>query len=316
MSDHLPRVTVIVVSWNVKSLLRECLASVAREAPTVRGGVEVIVVDNASRDGSAEMARVEFPEARVIANRDNVGFGRANNQALAFASGMYLLLLNPDAALLPGSLSRLSAVLDSRPGTRAAGARLLNSDGSLQRWTGGAFPSLWNVACHYLFLSRLLPAALRPPSLYLEREADGEIDVDWVCGACLLLRRDAVGDFIFDPGFFLYGEDMELCQRIRATGGNVVYTPRASVVHHQGASIRQQKGGVLLSSLKGPRRFFSLSHSRAAVFAFDALTVAGFLVRWLAYGAAARLRSSAALRDRCASSRSYLGLALRVMRGD
>jgi GT2 family glycosyltransferase len=207
-------------------------------------------------------------------------------------------------------------VLDSRPGTRAAGARLVNADGSLQRWTGGAFPTLWNVACHYLFLSRFLPPALRPASLYLEREADADIDVDWVTGACLLLRRDAVGDFIFDPGFFMYGEDMELCHRIKAAGGRVVYTPRASVVHHQGASIKQQQGAVLLSSLKGPRRFFSLSHSRLSVFFFDALTVGGFLLRWLAYGAVARLRSSAAMRDRCASSRSYLGLALRVMRGD
>jgi N-acetylglucosaminyl-diphospho-decaprenol L-rhamnosyltransferase len=274
------------------------------------------VVDNASKDGSARMVATEFPGVALIANTDNRGFGRANNQALPYARGRDVLLLNPDAAVLPGSLERLLSTLDADERIHAVGARLLNTDGSLQRWTGGAFPTLWNVACHYLFLGRLLPAALRPPSLYLEREVLRDIDVDWVSGACLLLRRSAVGPFIFDPGFFMYGEDMELCQRLRNAGGRVVYTPFASVLHHQGASMKQQAGSVLLSSLKGPRRFFSLTHSRTAVFAFDALTVAGFFLRWVAYGLAARVRSSARYRQRCASSRSYMRLALRVMRGD
>jgi GT2 family glycosyltransferase len=316
VSAPAPLVSVIVVSWNVERLLRECIRSIHREAASISAGVEVVVVDNASRDGSVAMMRAEFPEVTTLANSDNVGFGRANNQALPLARGTYLLLLNPDAALLPGALARLVAVLDSYPAARIAGARLLNSDGTLQRWTGGAFPTLWNVACHYLFVARLLPPRWRPASLYLEREPAQDLDVDWVSGACLLLRRDAVDRFIFDPGFFMYGEDMELCQRVKAAGGRVVYAPRASVIHHQGASMKQQEGAVLLSSLKGPRRFFSASRSRAAVWVFDALTVAGFLLRWLAYGLAARLKASAAYRMRCESSRTYLGLALRVMRGD
>jgi GT2 family glycosyltransferase len=193
---------------------------------------------------------------------------------------------------------------------------LLNSDGSLQRWTGGAFPTLRNVAAHYLFLGRFLPAAVCPASLYLEGEASAVVDVDWVSGACLLLRRSAVGDFIFDPGFFMYGEDMELCQRLRNAGGRVVYTPFSSVVHHQGASMKQQTGTVLLSSIKGPRRFFSLTRPRAAVLVFDVLTVAGFFLRWVAFACAARLRSSGAYRQRSVSSRAYMRLAVRVMRGD
>jgi GT2 family glycosyltransferase len=298
----------------VSALLRECLDSVFRDAAAARLAVEVVVVDNASRDDTLAML-ARYPTVRVIANRDNVGFGRANNQALARVHGELILLLNPDTVVLPGALRALVAVAHARADVAIVGARLLNTDGSLQRWTGGAFPSIWNVACHYLFLGRALPRAWQPSSLYLDRDRGEDTDVDWVSGACLLLRRSAVGTFIFDERFFLYGEDMDLCHRVRASGRRIVYTPRATIVHHQGASMKQQQGDVLLASLKGPRQFFATLSPGPKVLVYDALTVAGFLLRWIANAVAGHVLRSPRHRARAQSSRRYLAVALKVAGG-
>jgi GT2 family glycosyltransferase len=309
-----PVVSIIIVSWKVPALLRECLNSVFDQAENGHA-MEVIVVDNNSDDGSVEMVRAEFPGVAIVANARNVGFGAANNQAVPLCHGKYLLLLNPDTVVIDGAVDRLVEMMEASPSTAVMGARLLNTDGTLQRWTGGAFPTLWNVACHYLFLSRALPRSLRPKPLYLEYDARTDLDVDWVTGACMILPRRSVEDSIFDPGFFMYGEDMEFCYRVKRAGGTVVYSPRASVIHHQGASMKQQEGDALLSSLKGPRRFFSMTHPKFKVFLFDALTVMGFFIRWIAFATAARLKANSAYRQRCASSRRYMTFALRVMRG-
>jgi N-acetylglucosaminyl-diphospho-decaprenol L-rhamnosyltransferase len=313
MHEAAVRLSVIIVNWNVRELLRACLHSVLRELDGRAGDAEIIVVDNASSDGSAEMVAREFPGARLIANAGNVGFGAANNQGFAVSRGRFVLLLNPDTIVLQGAFDRLLDALEAVPEVAALGCRLLNADGTLQKWTAGAFPTLANVACHYLFLNWLLPGVLRS-SLYLDRDLAEDTDVDWVSGACMLLRRERLGERIFDEAYFMYGEDMDLCQRLRGAGWRVRYTPRASIIHYQGASMRQQQGDLLLSSLKGPRQFFGRSRPRHQVLAFDALTVCGFFLRWVAYGAAATLRPHGPYRTWRDSSRSYLGLALRVMR--
>jgi GT2 family glycosyltransferase len=204
--------------------------------------------------------------------------------------------------------------MDRHPRVGAVGCRLLNTDGSLQRWTGGAFPNLANVACHYLFLDRLLPAGWRPRPLFLDRDAQEDLDVGWVSGACMMLRREAVGARIFDPRFFLYGEDLELCYRLRRSGWGVVYTPTASIVHHQGASMKQQAGEIMLSSLKGPRYFLLQTRSRAEVMFIDLLTLMGFGLRGILYGIAAVLRPGRGYAAKAESSLHYLGVAFRVMR--
>src|SRR5208282_717928 len=210
------------------------------------------VVDNDSGDGSPAMVEAEFPEVTLIANNANVGFGAANNQAMGHCHGEWILLLNPDTVVRPGSIDRMLERIQQSPRIAVVGCRLENGDGTLQKWTGGAFPTFRNLVNHYFFLDRLVPRAWREAPLYLDRDVRDDVQVGWVSGACMLLRRSAVGEEIFSPQFFMYGEDMELCYRMRRAGYDVIYSPAASIIHFQGQSMKQQQGEIMLSSLKGP----------------------------------------------------------------
>lgn len=308
-------VSVIIVNWRVRDLLRQCLRSLQSSAGIPAERLQVIVVDNDSRDGSVAMVTAEFPEVALIANPDNPGFGRANNQALPLCRGRYVLLLNPDTVVMDSAVLRMLERMEANPDVAAIGCRLTNADRSLQRWTGGAFPRLWNVASHYLFLDLLLPRGLRAPPLYLTHDAPTDIDVDWVSGACMMLRAAALGGTLFDPRFFMYGEDMELCHRLKLAGHRVLYSPAASIVHFQGASMKQQHGDVLLSALKGPRQFYRQTRGERALWWFDALTVAGFAMRCLLYNAASWIRPRRGFAAKAASSRDLMQRAWRIHQG-
>ena len=308
-------VSVIVVNWNVRELLRECLRSTLEDGGVAPERLELIVVDNDSKDGSVEMVRAEFPQVALIANADNLGFGRANNQALPLCRGRYVMLLNPDTRVLPGAVRALVAHMDATPDAAVMGCRLLNADLSLQRWTGGAYPRLLNVVNHYLFVDRLLPPGWRPMPLYLDRDVAHDIEVDWVSGAVMLLRADRLGGRLFDPHYFMYGEDMELCHRLKAAGGRVIYTPVASIVHYQGESMKQQDADVMLSSLKGPRQFYRHVRGDRGVLLYDLVTVAGFGLRAVLYRLASLARGGdARLAAKARSSRDLMGRAWRILR--
>lgn len=304
--------SIIIVNWKVRDLLRACLASVYAEAEMPRAAFEVVVVDNDSRDGSVEMVRAEFPQVQLIANVDNPGFGRANNQALPLCSGRFILLLNPDTVVLDHGLDRMVQHLEANPGISVLGCRLLNGDRTLQRWTGGSFISVPSAACHYLFLDKILPRCLRPRSLYLDGDVAGDVDVDWISGAVMLLRSAHLTEGMFDESFFMYGEDMELCCRM-GQRGRVVYSPVASIIHYQGASMVQQSSEVMLSSLKGPRAYYRLRHGGTWVWVIDLITATGFAVRWIAFALLALVRRGAWAKSR--SSRQYMVRSLRIMMG-
>jgi hypothetical protein len=305
-------VSIIIVNWQVRDLLRACLQSLREQAGLPVERFETLVVDNASNDGSAAMVAAEFPEVRLIANAVNVGFGKANNQVLPLCSGRHVLLLNPDTLVLDGAVGRLVALMDAQPRVAVMGCRLLNGDGSLQRWTGGAYPRLLNLVNHYFFVDRLLPSSWRPMPLYLDRDVADDLAVDWVSGACMMLRASALQGHLFNPDYFMYGEDMELCHRLKQAGGQVIYTPRASIVHFQGESMKQQQGEVLLSSLKGPRQFYRQMRGGRGLWLYDLVTVAGFALRWALFGLGSWLRPG--LASKAASSRDLMQRAWRVMR--
>ncbi len=307
--------SIIIVNWKVRDLLRACLQSIRDQAGVPMSQLEVVVVDNDSGDGSVEMVRAEFPEVRLIANSDNPGFGKANNQGLPLCTGRYIVLLNPDTVLLDGAVGTMIRRMDAHPDVAVMGCRLLNADGSLQRWTGGAFPRLLNLANHYLFLDRLLPRSLRPMPLYLDHDPVSDLDVDWICGAFMILRTSMLGNRLFNPDFFMYGEDMELCHRLKQAGHRVVYSPAASITHYQGASMKQQQGDVLLASLKGPRQFYKQMRGSRGLWAFDALTIAGFGLRCLLYRMAAILKPSGGFQARADSSLDLMNRARRIRQG-
>jgi len=301
--------SIIIVNWNVRDLLRQCLASVWQQGGLPAERLQVIVVDNDSHDGSAEMVAREFPAAELIANRDNLGFGRANNQALPLCRGRQVMLLNPDTLVLDGALKAMVDHMDAHADVHVTGCRLLNGDGTLQRWTGGAYPRLLNVLNHYFFVDRLLPASMRPMPLYLDHDARQDVEVDWVSGAVMLLRADRLQGKLFNPDYFMYGEDMELCHRLKQAGGRVVYTPCASIIHYQGESMKQQQGDVLLSALKGPRQFYRQMRGEKAVWLYDLITVGGFGLRWLLY----RIKGQPA-KEKARSSHDLMLRAWRIMK--
>ncbi len=234
MSD----LSICIATWNAAAVLRDCLRSIfARPSQRV---LEVIVVDDASSDGTAAMVRKEFPAVRLIANPQAVGYARSNNQALAVTTGRALLLLNSDTVVLPGALDTLVAFLEGEPTVGMVGARLLNPDGSLQRSAWHGFPSLRTAAIDAFYLWRLAPR-LRwvRASEVLERE-DGPIDVDHLLGACMMVRREAleaVGGM--DESLFVFFADTEWCYRIRQAGWRVVLLPSAQIVHIGQHSIHQ-----------------------------------------------------------------------------
>ena len=311
-----PRVSIVIVNWKVRELLSECLRSIAAGTRLPSSDYEIIVVDNASADGTIEMLEREFPAVTAVANRDNVGFARANNDALAHCHGRCLLLLNPDTVVSDGAIDHLLEYMESHAAVGALGCRLVYPDGSFQRWTGGAMPTLWNAACHFLFLGRILPVALAGPGLFLQRDIGGDLEVDWVSGACMALRRDALGDRIFDPTIFMYGEDVELCDRLRRDGYSVVYSPSVTIVHHHGSSMRQQSGPVTMSGLKGLRAHYAAHHDRLELWCYDAITALGFSLRSILYAMLAVARPGRGYRERAASSRKYLAQSLRIMTGE
>jgi hypothetical protein len=234
--------SVVIVSWNVRELLRRCLQSILTSKPR-RGGagirVEVIVVDNASTDGSPAMVRREFPEVRLIANSENRGFTAANNQGLAVARGRYWMLLNPDTEVLDDALAVLVAFADAHPDVGVVGPQLLNPDGSVQS-SRRRFPTLATAFFESTWLEPYAPRGVIARYRVLDQPDDRTLDVDWVMGAALMARREAaeqVGPL--DEGYFMYAEEMDWCRRIRAAGWRAVYLPEAKVVHHVGKSSEQ-----------------------------------------------------------------------------
>ena len=230
-----PTVTFLIASYNTAGLLYECLSSVYGRTQT---SFEVIVVDDASSDGSPAMVREKYPEARVIVNERNVGFVRTNNIGARQARGKYLLLLNSDTRLLNDAASILAGYLDGHPNAGACGGCLKNADGTAQI-SFGSFPSFPQAVSGALFLSDLFPRA-RFPSVG-KRPIDvpaGAKVVDYISGADLMVRRSLVDRFgLFDELFEAYCEEVDLCYRLHHSAGQaIVFVPDAQILHHGGAS--------------------------------------------------------------------------------
>lgn len=228
--------TVIIVSWNVRALLHRCLYSISR----CNLSLEVIVVDNASGDGSAEMVRAEFPHVQLLVNDENRGFTAANNQGLAESQARYLLLLNPDTEVVGDALAIMIRYMDDHPEVGALGPQLRYPDGSLQS-SRRRFPTLATALVESTVVQEWWTGNRILQRYYMLDTPDDAIQpVDWVVGACLLVRREAyeqVGGL--DEGFFMYSEELDWCRRIKDAGWTLVYLPTATVIHHEGKSSEQ-----------------------------------------------------------------------------
>jgi GT2 family glycosyltransferase len=307
-----PQVSVLIVSWNTRDLLRECLASVAAKTSVPH---EVIVVDNASADGSADMVRREHPEVRLVASETNLGFVKGNNAAARLATGENLLLLNPDTRLETDAVAGLDRALRSDASIGAAGCKILNADGSVQRTCAGSFPTPWNEFTSLLFLHRLAPR------LFPDRERSGwdhldDRDVDCLSGACMIVRRglwEELGGF--DERIFMYAEDVDLCRRVLGKRLRVRYVASESVWHFEGSSAAQRKESFysLVAQMAGNEYVLRKHDGAARAFAYRAAVLAGASVRLLVGAILYPLLPAPAGRDRgwfLRKSRALFGWAV------
>ena len=243
--------SILVVNWNTRELLARCLCSIEQGAP--KDSYEVIVVDNASSDASPQMVREHFPGVRLVENEKNVGFAAANNQAIRQARGRYLVLLNSDTEVRPGALAALVQFMDAHPRAGAAGARLLNPDGSLQP---SCHPMLtpgrefWRL----VFLDRLWRRAtysMHRWAVNIPRQ------VEVIKGACLLLRREALDEVgLLDESYFMYTEEVDLCYRLHRTGWELWWVPQAEVVHYEAQSTRQAAEDMYVQLYRSKVQFY------------------------------------------------------------
>lgn len=221
--------SVCIVSHESRSHLGGCLESVYAHAG--RLAMEVIVVDNCSTDGSARFVEQHFPQARLHLNERRRGFAANANQAFRLSHGRYMLALNPDTVILKNALETMVDFMDSTPQASAAGCRTVYPDGQLQ-YTCRAFPSLATVLWRWLRLERLYQPAFYRRFLMADWPHDDSRRVDWVMGSCLLLRRQAAFEVeLFDEGFYLYYEDIDLCHRLHQAGQPVYYIHSAQIIH-------------------------------------------------------------------------------------
>jgi GT2 family glycosyltransferase len=278
-------VSIIIVNWNSWEDLRRCLLSIRETLK--RSSYEVIVIDNASgldlqREFLSEFSGLPL---RWVRNESNVGFAKACNQGMRLAKGEWYLLLNPDTVVLNGAIDSCVSYMRGHAEAGILGCRLLNEDGSTQLWTAGKFPSVRSAFNHFMFLSRLFPASHFFQGIYLSKEIPGVRDVDWVCGAFLLVRPDTfreAGGMRED--YFMYAEDMEWCYRIKRSGRRVIYFPEARIIHRSGGSMIRLKRARYWKGLHSASVFYRThggNHVTGAL--FDAITSLGYLLRTAAY---------------------------------
>jgi GT2 family glycosyltransferase len=289
------RVAAVVVTYDALPWIEQCLDSLA--------GVETVVVDNGSTDGTVAFVRERYAEVRLVES-ENRGLGAGWNIGLRETTSTYALLLNADAWLVAGALDRLVAFADSRPRAAIVGPRLQNPDGTLQRSVRG-FPTVWRLATEYLFLRKLAPRSSALNAFYGGGFDHDEIrEVEVVMGACMLLRRGAVEEVGYcDEDYFLFSEETDWCYRFREAGWEVVFFPGAECVHVRGAS---HSGRLYCENLRGHLLFLTKHRGprvaeRARRLLLASLRLRGLLFRgdrgrayrdgaaWLASGDAATL---------------------------
>ena len=244
-------ISIIIVSWNTARLLENCLASILANPPA--SPFESWVVDNASTDDSPRMVHEKFPQVHLIENRENVGFARANNQAIQRCTGKYILVLNPDTLVSSGALQALVDFLDKHPEAGAAGARILKPDGSLQI-SSHPRPTLSRELWRLFHLDALSPYAMYPVTKW---ETNQPQEVDVLGGACLLLRKEVLEQVGFlDEDYFIYSEEVDLCYRIQRAGWRIYWVPQAEVVHFGGQSTQQVPTEMFLNLYHSNIKYF------------------------------------------------------------
>lgn len=273
------RLSVIIVNWNTRELLRACLNSL--RACIDDPNSEVIVVDNASADGSPQMVQQDFPHVVLLAMKENLGFSRGNNAAMRVARGRYIVLLNSDTEVRGHAFTLMCDKMDSDPKVGALGPRLLNPDGSVQ-YSCRSFPSYRTALFNRKsLLTRLFPKNPYSQAYLMTNSGHSTSrEVDWLSGACLMTRRETLEEVgLLDEDFFMYAEDVDWCYRMHKAGWKVVYYPEAEVMHHIEKSADSAPFRMNLERHKSMWLFFKKHYSRN-IMLIDVATFLGIGARF------------------------------------
>jgi GT2 family glycosyltransferase len=237
--------SVVIVNYKSIDFLRSCIRSINETADGI--SYEIIVVDNDSQDGSDNEIRAEFSDVHLIVNQDNLGFSGANNQGIQVSKGRYILLLNNDATIKPGALQKLIDSMERFPGVGLMGGKLINTDGTVQQSFGNLIPFLSEFIQSKLFWNFYEIRKNRFVGMLMEKLHQQSRQVDWVKGACMMLKRQAIFDVgLFDDQFFMYFEEADLCIRLKNIGWKVYYESGAEVIHHGGISVSKNRFRVFI----------------------------------------------------------------------
>lgn len=277
-------VSIIIVNWNTVDILRGCLSSVYLQTHDII--YELIVVDNASSDGSAEMVKQEFPQVTLIANSENRGFAAANNQGMLIANGHYTLLLNPDTIILDGAIQKTVAFADQHPDIGVLGCQVWVNDNEIQR-TCFSFPTVWKALVQEVGLLHMFPhSRIFGRAHYGWWDRNSQRDVDVVSGMFMLVRQEAIQEIgLMDEAYFVYAEETDWCFRFHKAGWRCVFTPIASIIHLDGGSKSTDliKTKMFVQMQKSILVFYLKQQGRLPWMAIKGLYISSMLFRYIIY---------------------------------
>jgi GT2 family glycosyltransferase len=272
-----PRLDIVIVSYRCEGLLRDCLDSLRAFPPG--GGALIWVVDNASGDGTAEMVREEFPEVELIASDENLGFSKANNIAIARGSAPYVLALNPDTRMTEGTLDQMLELMEQRPEVGISGCRLELPDGTFDHAARRSFPTPLSALAHFSGAGRWKKAPARLAQYRAPGVESGPVDA--VNGAFMLMRRDALAKVgLFDEGYWMYMEDLDLCYRFGQADWITWYEPSVKVIHVKaGTSGKHRKPRVNYAFHYGMFRFYRKHYAKSNNFLLNGAVYSGIALK-------------------------------------
>lgn len=283
--------SIIIVNWNSCDYLKDCIAALTASIKSIK--FEIIVIDNASYDGCGEMLRQFYPQVKFIQSSKNIGFGKANNEAYKSSQGRNILFLNPDTEIKGSSVVDMFNNLCNLKDAGAVGAKLLNTDGSVQTSCIQAFPTILNQVLDADAIRRLMPRSFLWGMAPLFQRSQTAVDVDMVSGACLMIKRTVFENVgMFSDEYFMYSEDVDLCFKVRKAGWRVYFVPTARVIHHGGMSSSKADASSFSSimMLESRWRFFRKNRSlcyaqafRAAIFCISLIRLGLLSLIWLAF---------------------------------
>jgi len=267
--------SICIVSWNISKKLIECLGSIYKHSKDLN--IEVLVFDNASSDNTVEMIKNNFPQITLIENQTNIGFGRGNNVAINKSNGNYVLLINPDILIVEPCLKKMIKSLETLPQAGVIGCKLVNIDGSIQKSYFEKFPTpiselFWGMMLHKIFNY----------PLYSTTNITSNTEIAWIVGGCMMLRREVIAELKgFDERFFMYGEDIDLCFRIKNMGLKSYYLPNIKMLHYHGVSSKKQKKRYFAAVMQreAMKIFMEKHYGESTAFLYQLIWMVSGLVR-------------------------------------